>query len=126
MRTEQGAGTLLVSLVVALVVGLAVAVAQYAGLRAEGVRLQGAADLAAIAGAQARQADQDACAAASRSAAANVGRVVRCQVAGDEVEYVVSIALEAPASAWPVGAVGTLRAHANAGLVTGAPAEAVG
>lgn len=123
-RGERGSGTLLASLVVVLVVGLAVAVASFGVVRAVGVRLQGAADLAAIAGAEAQRANHEACAAARASAAANVGSVVRCDVVGDEVEFVVTVALEAPAALWPVGAVGTLRAHANAGVVTGAPDDA--
>lgn len=111
----------MVSVVMVVVLGLAVAVAEFAAVRAAGVRLEGAADLAALAGAAAQRDNADACAAARASAAANVGRVTSCTVTGDEVEFVVSVSLEAPASLWPIGSVGTLRAHAHAGLVTGAP-----
>lgn len=113
---ERGAGTLLASLVVLLLVGLATAVAQYGAVRAAGVRLQGSADLAALAGAEALRANADACAAARSAAAANVGSVTRCEVVGDEVEFVVTVGLEAPASLWLVAPAGTLRAHANAGI----------
>lgn len=122
-RGERGSGTLVVGLVIALAVGLAAAVAGYGAMRAGGVRLQGAADLAAVAAAEAQRANRDACGAARASAAANVGLVVRCEVAGDEVEFVVSVALEAPAELWPVGRVGTLAARAHAGVVTGVPEE---
>lgn len=117
-RGERGAGTLLASLVLVLLVGLTIAVASWASLRAQGVRLQGAADLAAIAGAEALRGDrEDACVAARASVAANVGAVVRCDVVGDEVEFVVTVGLEAAARLWPVGQVGVLKAHANAGVV---------
>lgn len=121
-RGERGAGTLLTALVGVLGVCLAVAVASFGALRAAVDRLEGAADLAALAGAQAQAGNREACAAARASAAANVGTVTRCEVVGDEVEFVVRVWLEAPAALWPVGVGGTLTSHANAGVVTGAPA----
>lgn len=123
-RPQRGAGTLLVSLVLLLLLGLSVAVAAFGALRAGVVRLQGAADLAALAGADARVHNRDACDAARQLAGAGGARVVRCEVVGDEVEFVVTVTLEAPASVWPVGALGAVRAHANAGVViSGAEAE---
>lgn len=124
MSRERGAGTLLVAVLAVFVLGLAVAFAQFAAVRHAGVRLQGSADLAAVAGAQAQRSNGDACQAARDSAEANSGRVTRCELVGDEVEYVVTVALEAPMSLWPVGNVGTLRAHANAGVVREPATEA--
>lgn len=116
-RGDRGAGTLLVAMLLALLVGLAVVVAGAAQVRATVVRLQGAADLASLAGAEAQRTRRVACPAARASATANGVEVVECLVEGDEVEFVVRVSVVAPVGVWPVGQIGQVRAHANAGVV---------
>lgn len=115
-RNERGAATLLVA-VALLVLGLVTALLVLAGVaRATGERARGAADLAALAGAEALALNRDACAAARASAAANGSELTDCAVVGDEVEYAVSVSVRARL------AVADLEhgfaAHANAGVVT--------
>ncbi len=120
LRDERGSALLWSSVVVALgaaLVGLLLAVG---ALTARGHGVQGAADLAAIAGAQAQLAGQDACGAARRSAQLNRAEVTGCAVAGDEVEIVVTVDAAVTTGVGPWRA--TLAGHANAGVLTGAPA----
>ncbi len=120
MRDERGAATVLVTVVVAALGALALVGLAVGALRAHGVRVQGAADLAAVAGATAQTAHQDACAAAHASARANRVAVTQCRVRGDEVEFVVSVEAVLEVPGWPSG-LGRLTARAHAGVVTGAP-----
>ena len=59
-------------------------------------QLDGAADLAALSGAQALQRGQDGCAEASRVAAANNAGVTACDVVGEDVLLRVADRLELP------------------------------
>lgn len=118
-RGERGAGTLLVAVAglgVALLVAVALVAAGFAWARH---RVDGAADLAAIAGAQAQRGGEDACAAARASARANDVELDACAVAGDEVEFVVSVRTSLPL-AWRPWA-DRVAGQAHAGVVTGAP-----
>jgi secretion/DNA translocation related TadE-like protein len=76
-------------------------------------RVEAAADLAALAGAQADQAGGDGCTAAARVAAANVARLSRCVVLDDR-SVVVDVELRVPGALarWGPSAV---RAVARAG-----------
>lgn len=117
---ESGSGTLLAAVVVVPVVLLGVIGALVGVYAAEGTRVTGAADLVAVAAGEAQRWGRPACEAARRAAAANGVRVVSCTVAGDEVEFVVSVRVEglaAPASEL----VGRPKAEAHAGVITGAP-----
>ncbi|MDO5534939.1 MAG: hypothetical protein Q4F65_09835, partial [Propionibacteriaceae bacterium] len=60
---ERGSALVLSSLVVAVLVGLGVLLVVAGAVRAEGERVRGAADLVALAGAQAQAAGADGCAA---------------------------------------------------------------
>ena len=118
-RSERGSGTLLAALVVAVTVGLTGAAVVFGVGAAEAQRVEGAADLAAIAGADAQLAGGDACAGARASAAANRVEVTACELAGDEVEFVVAVRVEATQTigVWQRRWAG----RANAGVLTGAP-----
>lgn len=118
-RGERGSGTLLASLVVAVTVGLTGAAVVFGVGAAEAQRVEGAADLAAIAGADAQLAGGDACAGARASAAANRVEITACELAGDEVEFVVAVRVEATQTigVWQRRWAG----RANAGVLTGAP-----
>lgn len=54
-------------------------------------RARAAADLAAVSGAAAFGQGLDACAQARRTAADNGARLVRCEQAGDQVDYVITV-----------------------------------
>lgn len=105
--------------IVVAVLAAVIALILVAGLFwATGERVRGAADLAALAGAQAQGSNADACSAARASAGANGAELTACALAGDEVEFVVSVAVRRRVG-W--GADHWLSARANAGVVTGAP-----
>lgn len=103
-------------LVVLALVGL-LAAGAYAA-RARSVA-EGAADLAAVAGGHAQLAGLGACAAAGRTAEANEVELADCRLAGDEVEFVVTVTVRHRVTWGPW--TQTLQARANAGVLTGAP-----
>lgn len=119
---ERGAGTVLVSMVILLVVTLTLASVAAGLARARVAQVQGAADLAALAGAAAQWAGRDACDAAAASAGTNGVHLAGCSVAGDEVEFVVSATVEASVDLGRFGDVGRVSSRAHAGVVTGAVA----
>lgn len=92
---------------VLLVIGLACVLV--VGVITTHRRAQTAADLAALAGAQARQRGDDACAAATRVAGANGARLGSCRLAGHDV--LVAVVVAAPV----VGTDVELPARARAG-----------
>lgn len=118
-RDERGQALLVSALVVLALAGLAAVLLLAGAVRAEGERVRGAADLAALAGARAQERASDACAAARAAATLNEVDMVGCRVSGDEVEFVVSVEVR---SAVRVGVNPQwLAARAHAGLLTGAP-----
>lgn len=88
---ERGGGTLL-WLVALLLLGLPALAALFAvAAQVQAHRVQGAADLVAIAGAQAKNSGTgEPCAAAGRQATASGVRLVSCEVAGDQLSFVVT------------------------------------
>lgn len=119
MRGERGSATLIAAVGVLVLAFLMVLLVMVGSAAAQGEAVRGAADLAALAGAEAQAGNQDACAAARRSARANEVTVNGCEVAGDEVEYVVSVTVARVVHFGPVEL--PLEARAHAGEVTGAP-----
>lgn len=142
VRDERGSGLMMASVVAAIIVVLTGALVLAGLVRAAGERTRGAADLAALAGAAtlggrvftvaggqegsgeqgsagAEGADRAACAEAEASARLNGAEVTGCRVAGDEVEYVLTVAVRTRfrVAVWTL----PLEAHANAGTLTGAP-----
>ncbi len=113
---ERGSATLLAAIGIAAVVFLAGVVAFAAAMRAEAARVTGAADLVAVAGADAQLRGSDACSAARQASAANRVEIVSCRVTGDEVEFAVSVEVRQGRTRLP----GRFRGVAHAGLVTGA------
>lgn len=90
---ERGSASLLVIALLGLLMFLGAAMSFVAGVVADHRAAQSAADLSALAGAQALQRGQDPCAAANRIAAANGASVRSCDVSGEEV--VVDVTVEA-------------------------------
>ncbi len=114
---ERGSATLLTTLVIVVLVFGAVIGAVAQAMRAHGSKVTGAADLVALAGAQAQWSGGSACDAARRAGVANGVHVESCEVAGDEVEFVVSVGVKSE----PTKLVGSIRATAHAGAITGSP-----
>lgn len=111
---ERGSGTALsMAAVVVLLVLTAVAlvVASYIGVAH---RARAAADLAAISGAAAHLDGADACAVAHDYAERNHTTAIECAVAGDSIDFVVTVTVEAKVKA-PAGLPQHCRVEASAG-----------
>lgn len=118
---ERGNATGLVAaimLVVAVLVGVVLAAGAY---RAGAHRVQGAADLAALAGGEAASAGRDACAAVRRAARVNDVRVASCALTGDEIDFVVSVEVTGESPWRPLGSPLRFEARANAGVIEDGP-----
>ncbi len=87
---ERGAASVLGLAVTGVLVSLLLGLAVVAAAVEAGHRAAAAADLAALAGAQAVQRGRDGCAAAHPVARANGATVTRCRRAGDDVEVHVA------------------------------------
>ncbi len=90
-RSERGVGTVVMVGVMAVILALSLAGVCIAGHLVSATRARTAADLAALSGATAYAAGQDACAAARGNARANGASVVLCNQVGDAVDFVVTV-----------------------------------
>nr|NLI50441.1 hypothetical protein [Propionibacterium sp.] len=118
---ERGTVTLLAAAGLLALTALLAVVAAALALQGEAHRVQGAADLVALAGARAKSTGSDApCAAAARAAAADGVDLVACAVSGDELTFAVTVTVRAPGGvpARVAGLVPALepRATAHAGV----------
>lgn len=109
-RDERGAATVLVVAVTGMVLLLGSALGVVAAMLVDHRRAQSAADLAALAGADALADGGDACAAAGATAGANGADLTSCAVHGEDV--VVEVRVTGPR--W-LGQTGDLEARARAG-----------
>ena len=91
-RSERGAATVLALAFLGVLLLIGAALGVVAGLVVAHRTAQGAADLAALAGAGAVADGLDPCPAAGRVAAANGARLDACTVAGREVTVTVTVA----------------------------------
>lgn len=94
--TERGSGTLLVMSVVIFMLSLTAVVAVFGRYIVAGHRAAAAADLAALAGAQAYGTGQDGCTTARWYASRNDQTLAACSVVGDRVDFVLSVRISAP------------------------------
>ncbi len=113
-RDETGAGSVLGLAVIGLLVVVTALAGAVVAVVATHRTAQGAADLAALAGAAALQDGGDACGRAAAVARSNHARVQRCRVAG----WRVGVEVVADTAHLPLGGL-DLRARAAAGPVTG-------
>lgn len=115
--TDGGSATLLAAagaVLVAVATMVAAILLRYVAAAHE---LRGAADLVAVSAATAWREGGDACGAARRVALANHVTVEQCVIAGDAIEYVVTIRVGADTTApWP-GLPTHVQAVAHAGVV---------
>lgn len=91
VRDQSGAATVVALACTALLFLVAVAAATAVALVVSHRRAQSAADLAALAAAQALQRGADPCAAGGRIAAAQGAELAECDIDGEEVTVVVTI-----------------------------------
>lgn len=111
--SERGSGSLLVAAAV-LVIAVATSVVVLAGSALLGVqRVRAAADLVAVSAAAAQADGGDPCAAAARVAVANQVELRECVVAGDLLDFAVTVTVAAPADSLPGRWGFTSRSHAG-------------
>ena len=90
-RDERGVATVVAVGLMGLLLAVTVVAAGGTQVAVAGHRAEAAADLAALAGAQAVRVGGDGCAAAQRSARRNAGRVTGCAVEGLDVQVTVEV-----------------------------------
>jgi secretion/DNA translocation related TadE-like protein len=95
-QNERGSGTVLTATVVLVLVMVAAAVFTLASWVACLHQARSAADLAALAGAEAYQTGRSACTAATVSATANHTTATACQVRESGVDFVVQVSVSVP------------------------------
>ncbi len=101
---QRGASTIGAAGIAILLVLLAGVAATIAGLSWVQHQVAGAADLAALSAAAERLDGRDACQAAARTARANGVDLTRCQVRGDEVDFVVTVLVQRQVFGLSIGA----------------------
>lgn len=114
---ERGSGTLLVLSVVIFMLSLTSAFGVFGRYIVVGHRAAAAADLAALAGAQAYGTGKDGCVAARTQAARNDQQLSSCSVVGDRVDFVLSVEVTAPVPTRVVVLPSKITATAHAGPV---------
>lgn len=92
---ERGSGTLLVLSVVIFMLSLASVFSVFGRYIVAGHRAAAAADLAALAGAQAYGTGKDGCGTARSFALRNDQQLAGCSVVGDRVDFVLSVRISA-------------------------------
>jgi secretion/DNA translocation related TadE-like protein len=117
MRDERGSASVLMIGIMAVVVLLSGAALLIAGYLVAHHRARAAADLAALSGATAYAAGTDACRQAGRTARANGARLTRCDLAGDPVDFVVTVRTQVPVGMRISGLPTSVAAEAHAGRV---------
>ncbi len=117
-RPEQrGSGTLLLLLVVVIMLSLVSSMAPIGRYLVVRDRARAAADLAALAGAQAYGSGTDGCAAARRYATRNGERLQRCDIAGNPTDFVLTVRIVAAVPAGSPIVPGEVVVDARAGPV---------
>ncbi|WP_028643532.1 Rv3654c family TadE-like protein [Nocardioides sp. URHA0020] len=115
-RDQRGSATPFAIACLGLLVLLAAALGVVTAMVHAQRRAQSAADLAALAAAQALARGQQGCVAGARIADANGAAVISCAMSGREVR----LRVEVSGPRW-LGQTGDLAAEARAGPVRGAP-----
>ncbi|MDO5083979.1 hypothetical protein EII34_07790 [Arachnia propionica] len=96
---ERGAGTLMVAAVCLALVAVVTGALVLVGWLGAATRAGGAADLTALAAAEAVAQGQDGCAIATRTAEANEADLETCQVFGEPRSFVVEVSIRVPLGA---------------------------
>lgn len=94
-QDQHGSGTLLMVVVAVIMLALVSSLALVGRYLVARDRARAAADLAALAGAQAYGSGGDGCSAAKRSALRNGERVENCFIVGDRSDFVLTVRIVA-------------------------------
>jgi secretion/DNA translocation related TadE-like protein len=116
-RSEQGTGTILIMGVVILLLLLAAAFGVVGRYLVADHEARAAADLAALAGAQAYGTGGDGCSAAGNYAAKNGHQLADCDVVGIPSDFVLSTSIRKPVPILIPGVPKAFLVHAYAGPV---------
>lgn len=114
---DRGSGTLLSLSVVIFMLSLTAVFSIFGRYIVAGHRAAAAADLAALAGAQAYGTGKDGCGTARSFAARNDQHLTGCSVVGDRVDFVLSVRITAPVPTRVPMLPETITATAHAGPV---------
>ena len=117
-RNQHGNGTVLMAAIMAVVVTLGATATVVAGYLASHHQARSAADMAALSGAAAYARSEDACDQARRTARQNGARATRCDLVGDEVEFVVTVRVVVEVRVRSPGLPHQVEAEAHAGRVS--------
>ena len=93
---ERGSGTVLVAGVVLVLMAVTAALLVIGGYLIAADRARGAADLVAVSAAAEQAGGGHGCRSAERLAERNGVELVRCVVAGDSLDFVVSVTVRQP------------------------------
>jgi secretion/DNA translocation related TadE-like protein len=109
LRSQRGAGTLVVIGVVVVLALVALVGVGMGGFSTAQRATSGAADLVALSAASAYRDGADACAAAKSVASANEVDLTACTVAGDSIDYAVQVVVRRQGSVFglPVNVTAT-------------------
>lgn len=96
---ERGVGTVMTAGICLALVMVAAGALVLVGWLAAATRADGAADLTALAAAEAIAAGQDGCAVATRTAEANQAELEACHILGERRSFVVEVSIKVPLAA---------------------------
>ncbi len=120
-HSQRGSGTMMILAVMIVITMVAVVGAWFAGWLASGARARAAADLVAIAAAQAQSEGRSACPVAQEAAAANQAELTACEVTTGWGEFIVDVAVEVELRPQIPGAPQAAHAESRAGIVSDVP-----
>jgi secretion/DNA translocation related TadE-like protein len=121
--SEGGSASVLMIGILAVVVALSSTALVIAGYATGYHRARAAADLSALSGAAAFAQGRDGCAQARQTAQQNGGRVDRCELVGDAINFVVTVRVSVAARTRIPRLPRMVAAEAHAGPVLGLPSE---
>ncbi|MDO5068045.1 MAG: hypothetical protein Q4D96_12260 [Propionibacteriaceae bacterium] len=98
-RGERGVGTVMTAGICLALVAVAAGALVLVGWLAAATRADGAADLTALAAAEAVAVGKDGCTVATLTAEANQAELTTCQVFGDPHSFVVEVSIRVPLAA---------------------------
>lgn len=117
IRRERGSASILLAGLMGVVVLLGCTAMVIAGYLLANHRARTAADLAALSAAAAFAAEGDACGQARATASADGADLLQCEVAGDEIDFVVSLRVSVPTRTRLPGLPRDVAAIAHAGPI---------
>jgi secretion/DNA translocation related TadE-like protein len=115
---DRGAGTVLIAVAILIVAVVAAVCLCLVGWIGADHRARAAADLAALAGADAYAAGTDACSSATQVADVNHATLTDCSVETNSIDFIVKVSVQVPAHPDLPGGPQSFTQTAYAGSVT--------